>query len=137
MDVEYSSGLESSQADSGELQRPVKDAAKMRLISLCRQRPLLWNSKLADHSNRGRVSAAIQEIATQMGPGWNALKVRTQWNNVRSYYLAIRRARPTGSAAEEHRPDWWLYDELSFLNDLSEPRDSLTNVSCPLSCFPS
>ena len=107
------------------------ESEKHLLVGKYKDKPQLWDVKSADYKNRDRKVAAYSDIAREMGKTVQAVKaqinvLRTQYGNV---HKKVNKRRPTGSEGDpKPKPDWWLYEELSFLSDTVQPRSTISNV---------
>jgi Alcohol dehydrogenase transcription factor Myb/SANT-like len=105
---------------------------KLQLISLYRSKEILWNIKRADYHDKSAKELAYSDIASRMNVAID--DVKHQVNNLRSQFNAAHRQvtehKPTGTGSDGKKPKrWWVYDELLFLADTLECRETPTNVS--------
>ena len=106
-----------------------------RLIEKFRERPLLWDSKHPHYSNRDQRKAALAEIARYLQtwvPGCTGNMVKNKMNNLRAAYRAKRRElreQRSGAAARQSTlPSLWYYQEMEFLGDQIEGRQSMSSL---------
>ncbi|XP_073819710.1 uncharacterized protein [Musca autumnalis] len=118
-------------------QRKEEDILKM--ISLFRERELLWNTNSFSYRRNDLKKKALEEIGKEMNMTEEAVKKRIK--SLRSTYVIEKRkvehSKKSGcDAADVYQPSLFWYEEMSFLDNYISARKSVNNVTNELTLIP-
>ncbi|XP_049527516.1 uncharacterized protein LOC125947175 [Dermacentor silvarum] len=103
------------------------------LISLVRGHRSLWDQASQDYRNASLRNASWIAVAKGLGlSGTNdeVLKISRRWRNLRDTFAKKLRdsRKKSGAAAGEPTSTWKNFDDMLFLRDILEPRQTTTNM---------
>ncbi|KAK3883288.1 hypothetical protein Pcinc_002881 [Petrolisthes cinctipes] len=106
------------------------------LIQLYRQNPCLWNVKADVYKDRNKRVSAINKITAELqksGVSASASEVKKKIESIRCQYRRELRkqekSKKSGAGADDiYTPTLWCFNDLCFLNDGDNMRDSVSNL---------
>ncbi|KAF5283209.1 hypothetical protein FQR65_LT14040 [Abscondita terminalis] len=105
------------------------------LISLIQIRPPLWDSRLPLPQRSKTIRDKLwAEIYEQFGEQeeYSIEVLMKKWRNLRDTYVRLKGEYetyvPSGSASKKRKKTWEFYEQMAFLNDTLNYRNTTTNL---------